>query len=114
MTEKKNSDKLARKEYLAKWRKDNPDYFKIYYKSHKKQVKESIDRYRKSKMGKATIKAYEQSPDRIATKKAYQKSLVHAKNTLDKLKVCIECGKKKEPMSKGFDRCMKCLSKLRD
>ena len=86
MTAKKNSDKLSRKEYLAKWRKDNPDYFKIYYKSHKKQVKESIDRYRKTKKGKATIKAYEQSSDRIATKKAYQKSLVHAKNTLDKLK----------------------------
>lgn len=112
MTKKKNSPKLSRKEYLAKWRSDNPNYFKTYYWSHRKEVSVTTARYRNSKKGKAKIKAYEQTKARKASKKAYQKSLVHAKNTLDKLKVCIECGKKKEPMSKGFDRCMNCLSKM--
>ena len=83
---KKNLIKLTRKEYYAKWRKDNPNYFKTYYKAHKKEVKESIDRYRNSKKGKASIKAYEKTPSRKATKKAYQKSLVQAKRTFDRLK----------------------------
>jgi len=86
MTGKKNLIKLTRKEYLIKWRKENPDYFKTYYKSHKKEAKEAIARYRKTTKGKATIKAYENSKDRKEGKKAYQKSLVQAKKTLDKLK----------------------------
>lgn len=81
-----NSIKLTRKEYQAKWRKDNPNYFKTYYKSHKKEAKDSTARYRKTKKGKATIKAYENTPDRKAVKKAYQKSLRQAKKTLDRLK----------------------------
>ena len=86
MAGKKNLIKLTRKEYLAKWRKENPNYFKTYYKAHKKQAKESIARYRKTKKGKATIKAYENSKPRKEGKKEYQKSLVQAKNTLDKMK----------------------------
>ena len=86
MAGKKNLHKLTRKEYLAKWRKENPDYFKTYYKSHKKQAKESVDRYRNTRKGKATIKAYENSKDRVASKRAYQKSLVQAKKTLDKMR----------------------------
>lgn len=86
MAGKKNLHKLTRKEYLAKWRKDNPDYFKTYYMSHKKEAKKAIERYRKTRKGKATIKAYENSKDRKETKKAYQRSLIHAKKTLDKLK----------------------------
>ncbi len=86
MTGKKNLIKLTAKQYQAKWRKDNPNYFKTYYKTHKKESKESIERYRKSKKGKATIKAYENTPERKAVKRAYQKSLRQAKKTLDKLK----------------------------
>ena len=83
---KTNSNKLTRNEYLAKWRRDNPNYFKTYYKKHKKEIKESIDRYRKTSKGKATIKAYEQSKDRKESKKAYQQSLIQARDTLLSLK----------------------------
>ncbi len=86
MTAKKNSIKLTRSEYLIKWRKDNPDYFKKYYWSHKKQVQESTERYRKSKKGKAKIKAYEQTKERKASKKEYQQSLIKARDTLLSLK----------------------------
>jgi len=78
--------KLARKEYLALWRKNNPDYFKIYYKNHKKQAKETVERYRNTTKGKATIKAYENSKDRKEGKKAYQRSLIQARDTLLSLK----------------------------
>lgn len=80
--EKKNSIKLTRKEYLTKWRRDNPNYFKTYYQNHKNEIKESINRYRKTTKGKATIKAYEQSKERKESKKAYQKSLIKARDTL--------------------------------
>ena len=79
---KKNSNKLTRKEYLAKWRRDNPDYFKTYYKSHKNEIKDSVNRYRNTTKGKATIKAYEQSKVRKEAKKAYQQSLIQARDTL--------------------------------
>ena len=82
MKQKKNSPKLTRKEYLAKWRKDNPNYFKTYYWSHKKQVQKSTTRYRKSKKGKAKIKAYEQTKERKNSKKEYQQSLIKARDTL--------------------------------
>ena len=83
---KTNSDKLTRNEYLAKWRKDNPNYFKTYYKNHTKAIKESIDRYRKTTKGKATIKAYQQSKKRKESKKSYQQSLIKARDTLLSLK----------------------------
>lgn len=60
-------------EYLAKWRKDNPNYFKTYYKKHKKKVQEQTARYRKSKKGKVKIKAYEQTKERKESKKQYTK-----------------------------------------
>jgi len=71
---------MTRTEYYAKWRKDNPNYFKTYYKKHKKKVQESTTRYRKSKEGKAKIKAYEQTKERKESKKQYstkyQQSLI--------------------------------------
>jgi len=86
MAGKKDLIKLTRKEYLAKWRKNNPNYFKIYYKAHKKEAKESIERYRNTTKGKATIKAYENSFERKESKKAYQRSLIQARDTLLSLK----------------------------
>ena len=83
---KKNLNKLTRNQYLAKWRKDNPDYFKTYYKKHTKEIKESIDRYRNTTKGKATIKAYEQTKERKESKKAYQQSLIKARDELLSLK----------------------------
>lgn len=86
MSGKKNSDKLTRKEYLAKWRRDNPDYFKTYYQNHKKAIKKSIDHYRNTTKGKAVINAYEHSKKRKEGKRAYQQSLIKARNTLLSLK----------------------------
>ena len=85
--QKKNLIKLPRNEYLAKWRKENPNYFKKYYWSHKKQVNDTVTRYRNSKKGKATIKAYEQTKERKASKKEYQQSLIKARDTLLSLRV---------------------------
>jgi len=81
-----NLHKLTRKEYLAKWRKDNPDYFKIYYNKNKNKIKDTVMRYRNTTKGKATIKAYEQSNGRKESKKAYQQSLIKARDTLLTLK----------------------------
>lgn len=86
MSRKKNSDKLTRKEYLAKWRRDNPNYFKTYYKNHKKEIKESTNRYRNTTKGKSVIKTYEHSKKRKEGKRAYQQSLIKARNTLLSLK----------------------------
>lgn len=86
MTDNNNLHKLNRSEYMKQWRKDNPDYFRKYYKKHKKKLQASVRRYRKTTKGKKTIKAYEQSEKRKAIKRAYQKSLRQAKKQLDSLK----------------------------
>lgn len=86
MSEKKNLIKLTRTEYLAKWRRENPDYFKTYYQKHKKEIQDTVNRYRNTTKGKATIKAYEQSRNRKAGKKTYQQSLIKARDELLSLK----------------------------
>lgn len=76
-------DKTA---YLKKWRKENPNYYKNYYKKNKKHLKDNLNRYRESVKGKATIKRYEQTEKRKAGKRAYQKLLRDAKKQLDSLR----------------------------
>jgi len=86
MTTKKNSDKLSRSEYMKRWRAENPDYFKTYYKKNSKVICESGKRYRTSKHGKKAIQVYEKTKQRRDQKKKYNDSLQKAKRTLDKLK----------------------------
>lgn len=81
-----NSTKLSRKEYMKKWRSENPDYFKTYYKKNSKKICKSGKRYRDSKKGQKTIQSYENTKARKESKKKYQKSLIEAKRKLDKLK----------------------------
>lgn len=81
-----NSTKLSRKEYMKKWRSENPNYFKIYYKKNTKKICKSVKRYRTSKKGRKTIQTYENTTHRKEQKKRYQKSLIEAKKKLDKLK----------------------------
>ena len=53
---------------VRKWYKENKDYFKEYYFTHRKQIKENYDRYRKSKKGMEAIDRYETKPSRRKAK----------------------------------------------
>ncbi len=85
-TGKKNLNKLNRSEYLKKWRAENPDYFKTYYKKHRAKFCAKSKQYRDSKKGQAVIQVYEQTKERKEQKKTYADSLMKAKKDLEKIK----------------------------
>jgi len=71
------------KQAVRKWYKKNKDYFREYYFSHKLQIKDNYDRYRKSLKGKEAINRYEQKPSRRKAKTEWMRDF-RARNKREK------------------------------